>query len=158
MRQAVRAIMIKDQDMLAMHRNKFGKVFYELVGGGIGVGETAEEALNREVREETSLKIGNIKMVFVEEAGKPYGNQYIYLCEYVGGEPIMQPSSAEAQINKLGKNIYTPVWLPLEKLDKVPFLSKELQDNILKCLESGFPDEPLVFTSNARYDEMIGAK
>jgi 8-oxo-dGTP pyrophosphatase MutT (NUDIX family) len=157
MRQAVRAIVLRNQEMLVMHRNKFGKIFYELVGGGIDPNETAEEALRREVREETSLRLGNIKLVFEEEAGKPYGTQHIYWCEYLGGEPVMLPNSTEEKINQLGKNLYTPVWLPVEKLPKVPFFSVELQRQIIYALASGFPEKVIHFSSEARYDEMIGS-
>ena len=44
MRTAVRAIVIKDQSLLVMHRNKFGQEFYALVGGGVDYGESAEQA------------------------------------------------------------------------------------------------------------------
>ena len=67
MRKAVRVIMLRDNNMLAMHRNKFGQQYYALVGGGIDSGETPEQALVREVKEETSLNISRYRMVFVEE-------------------------------------------------------------------------------------------
>ena len=139
-----------------MHRNKFGHVFYELVGGGIDPLESHEKALRREVKEETSLELGNLRLVLVEQAGKPFGTQYIYLSEYVGGEPVMQSNSDEAEINKLGQNLYTPVWLEVSQLPKVAFLSKQLQERLIAGFESGFPTKPEEFSSNAEYSEMVG--
>jgi 8-oxo-dGTP pyrophosphatase MutT (NUDIX family) len=156
MRQAVRAIVVRDKQLLAMHRNKFGHVFYELVGGGIDPLESHEQALRREVKEETSLELGNLRLVLVEQAGKPFGTQYIYLCEYVGGEPVIQSNSDEAEINKLGQNLYTPVWLEVSQLPKVAFLSKQLQERLVAGIESGFPEKPEEFSSNAEYSEMVG--
>ena len=40
----------------------------------------------------------NPRLVFVENAGDIYGMQYIYLCEYVGGEPALNPESDEYAI------------------------------------------------------------
>ena len=141
MRKAVRAIVIKDDALLTMHRNKFGEEYYTLVGGGIDVGETAESALYREVDEETSLKIANPRLVFIEQAGDPYGVQYIYLCDYVSGEISLPSTSDEAKINALGQNLYTPMWLPVKDLPNVPFLSERLKAVLIDTLLHGFPDK-----------------
>lgn len=45
MRRAVRAIIIKDKQLLVMHRNKFGTEYETLPGGNIEVGETPEQAV-----------------------------------------------------------------------------------------------------------------
>lgn len=142
MRKAVRAIIIKDNKLLTMHRNKFGQAYYTLPGGGIDFGETAEETLKREVREETNLHVTNHRLVFVEEAGDPFGTQYVYLCEVSGDDMRLQEDSDEAKINQLGQNLYKPHWLPLEKLAKSTFLSDKLKDAILKAVREGFPDKP----------------
>jgi ADP-ribose pyrophosphatase YjhB (NUDIX family) len=146
MRKAVRAIIIRGDDMLVMKRNKFGHEYYALVGGGIDHGETAEQSLYRELAEETGLKIGTARLVFIEEAGDPYGTQYIYLCEYVGGEPALRPDSIEAQIHADGKNLYEPGWLPLKDLPASNFLSERLKKAIMKALGDGFPEKPVDIT------------
>ena len=79
MRYASRAVVIKDNQLLLMHRNKFGMEYYALVGGGVDPGETPEQALYREVTEEASITIANERLVILEDAGKMYGIQYIYL-------------------------------------------------------------------------------
>lgn len=146
MRRAVRAIVMKDDHLLVMKRNKFGQEFYALVGGGIDLGETAEQALAREVAEESGIRIANPRLVIEEDAGDMFGMQYIYLCDYAGGEPVLHESSEEAKINALGRNLYLPMWLPLADLPKVTFLPKELQRLLVENLPGGFPDEPLRLT------------
>lgn len=141
MRQAVRAIVIKDGKLLVMHRNKFGQEYDTLVGGGIDPGETPVQALVREVYEETGLHIANPRQVFVEEAGDPYGTQHIFLCDYVGGEPALHPHSDEAKINKLGANLYVPRWLVLEELPAAPFVSERLKVKLLDAIKNGFPSQ-----------------
>lgn len=143
MRKAVRAIVIKDDKLLVMHRNKFGHEYYALVGGGIDFGETAEQSLIREITEETGLAVNNPRLVFIEEAGEVFGIQYIYLCEYVSGEPKLRPDSIESKIAADGQNLYTPMWLPIKNLPSIPLLPDVLKTALLDGLKNGWPDEPI---------------
>ncbi len=142
MRKAVRAIVIKDGMLLVMHRNKFGTEYDTLPGGNIEVGETPEQALVRELDEETMITISNPVFTYLEEAGDPYGNQYIFVCQYVSGEPQLRPDSEEEHINKLGQNLYKPQWVALNELADKPFVSEKLKHTILAAVEQGFPTEP----------------
>jgi 8-oxo-dGTP diphosphatase len=142
-RQAVRAIVIKDGQLLVMHRNKFGTEYDTLPGGGVEIGESPEAAVIRELAEETSIVVSNQQLVFIEEAGDPFGTQLIYLCDYVSGEPKLADDSEEAHINKLGQNLYEPKWVPLASLPGLPFLSEKLKTTILTAVEKGFPQTAL---------------
>lgn len=150
MRKAVRAIIIKDGKLAVMHRNKFGKEYDTLPGGNIELGETAEQALYREVQEETMMTFRNPRLVFIEHADPIYGDQYIYLCDYISGEPQLHPDAEEGHINKLGQNLFTPEWLPLDKLTEAPFLSKDLRSHLLSALANGWPSVPEEFTSTSQ--------
>ena len=143
MRKAARAIVIRDDELLIMHRDKFGTKYDTLPGGNIEVGESTEEAVRRELREETGLDVGSCRLVFIEDAGEPYGTQYVYLCDYIGGEPQLAPESEEAAINKLGKNLYKPMWVSLAELSDRPFKSETLKQHILTAVADGFTQEPL---------------
>lgn len=147
MRTAVRAIIIKNDNLLVMNRNKFGTVYDTLPGGNIEVGETPEQALYREVQEETMVEFANPRLVFIEHAGQLYGDQYIFLCNYLRGEPQLHPQSEEISINELGKNLYKPMWLPFSKLATAPFLSDKLQQRLLEGHNNGWPEKPVEFTS-----------
>lgn len=84
MRKAVRAIVIRNDQILVMKRQKFGQLYHTLVGGGIDHGETPEQALRRELYEETGLEIASPQLVYVEEAGDPFGTQFVFLCQICG--------------------------------------------------------------------------
>lgn len=142
MRQAVRAIIIRDNHLLVMHRNKFGTEYDTLPGGNIEMGESAEQALYREVHEETMIHFESPKLVLVEESGHPYGTQFVYLCHYVSGEPVLHPESEEAKINVLGKNLYEPRWVELSKLPDMPFVSERLKRAVVHGAKHGFPEQP----------------
>jgi ADP-ribose pyrophosphatase YjhB (NUDIX family) len=147
MRQASRAIIINDDKLLVTKRNKFGSEYYILVGGGVEIGESLEQAMYRELQEESGVEVANPRLVFTEDAGDMYGLQHIFLCEYVSGEPALHPDSIEAKISAQGQNTYTPMWLPLSEVATVPFRSDKLRRAILDGLKFGFPDQPVDITN-----------
>lgn len=143
MKHAVRAVVTNNNQMLVMKRNKFGKEYYTLVGGAVEMGEGLETALRRELMEESSLQVGRVQLIFVEEADAPYGTQYVYWCEYQGGDVVLGADTVEAEINKAGKNTYEPMWLPIAELANVNFVSKSLKEALMNSFQHGFPNEPM---------------
>lgn len=141
-KKAVRAIVINGDKLLTMKRNKFGSQYYTLIGGGVDLGEDLETALRRELREETGFELNSARLVFVEDAGELYGEQYIYLCECSGDKPTLAADSEEAAITAIGQNTYEPIWLPLTKISEVTFRSSSVRDALLEAIRSGFPDTP----------------
>jgi dihydroneopterin aldolase len=59
-------IIAPDGDVLLVQSKKWHDL-YSIPGGKIEIGETREEALHREVREETGLKVKNIRFALVQE-------------------------------------------------------------------------------------------
>ena len=140
MRKTARAIVVSEDNLLLMYRNKFGYEYFSLIGGEIEIDESPEETAIREVSEESSLVVDSPRLVMIENAGKMFGVQYIYLCQYVSGSPVLRPDSIEAQISQKGDNIYKPVWVKLAELDNINLLPSILKESIIKYLDSGFPD------------------
>jgi 8-oxo-dGTP diphosphatase len=149
MRKASRAIVIYNQSILLMKRNKFGQIYYCLPGGGIDPGETADQAVLREVKEEASLTVVNPHLVYLEEPGDPYGTQYIFVCDYQDGEVKISPDSIEAKLNAVGNNTFETMWMPISKFAGLPFRSTTLQNELLKAFSEGFPAEPKQIRSQA---------
>ena len=147
MRTAARAIIILNGKLLVMHREKFGKSYDTLPGGNVRGHETPVDALNRELVEEIQLQLSNPRLVFIEHAGHPYGDQYHYLCEYVSGEAHILPGSEEDVLNRMGQNLHQPVWVDLKELPKRTFRTPELKGHILTALKQGWPVAPVEFHS-----------
>ncbi len=142
MRIAIRAIVTNENKMLVMKRNKFGKQYYTLIGGGVDMGEGLESALRRELHEEAGLEVGRVQLIFIEDPGEPYGVQYVFWCEYKGGEPKLSETAAEYEISKAGLNTYEPMWLPIAELPNVNFVSGSLKQALIRSFQVGFPSEP----------------
>lgn len=136
----MRAIVVREDRTLVMHRNKFGLEYYTLIGGGVDTGETLEQALKREIQEETGFTLLSSRLVFVEQGGSLYGPQHIYLCEVAGQQPALGPQTEEAQTARYG-NLYEPMWLELQKLNTLPFRSERLRQAILYCSSYGWPKD-----------------
>ena len=144
MATAVRAIIIQNNKILLMRRNKQGGDYYTLVGGAVKANESAEQALVREVKEESGLDVTHARLVFIEEHPAPHNEQQIFLCEIVPREAVaIQDFTEEAMLNKLDYNTHEPVWTPANRFSSVPFRTPQLQDAICKALLKGFPAEPI---------------
>lgn len=144
MAKAVRAIIIEGDKILVMHRNKQGSEYFTLVGGRIDGHETPEQALKREIKEETGLEMTGCRPVFSEDHAEPYNSQIIYLCEVAPHQNVsIQDSSEEGFLNRIGINVHTPVWAELKAFASLPFRTPQLQQAILDGLKNGFPNEPI---------------
>lgn len=140
---AARAIVIENGQMLVMKRIKQGVEYYTLVGGRLNAGESPEQALIREVKEETGLDVVKAQLVFTEKHPEPYNDQYIFLCEVAPhGELEVQSHSEEAFMNKIDINVHQPVWVKTSMFSRLPFSTMKLQKAISEALVNNFPPEP----------------
>lgn len=81
-------MILNNDKFLVMHNNGVKKDLWELPGGRMDFGETAEETLKREILEETGLVVRPIKLLdtwnLVDENYQITG--IIYLCQLEEGE------------------------------------------------------------------------
>lgn len=144
MRKAARTIIIEGKKMLVMYRNKNGDEYFTLVGGQINQGESPEDAVKREVKEETGLKVIDAQLVFIEEHAGNLNDQYIYLCKVAPHDSVsVSEYSEEGLMNRVGVNIHKPVWVRISHFDKLPFRTPGLQRAISAAIEEGFPNKAL---------------
>ena len=84
----VKALIVRDDKFLVMHNNGIKADLWELPGGRMEFGETAEETLKREIMEETGLIVSPIKLLDTWNLIK-VDHQItgiIYLCSIEEGE------------------------------------------------------------------------
>jgi ADP-ribose pyrophosphatase YjhB (NUDIX family) len=142
--KAARAIIIENGKILVMRRNKYGSEYFTLVGGRANDGESIEQALVREVKEETGLDVVGYRLVFFEKHPAPYNEQYIFLANVAPHDSVaIQDTSEEGRMNRLDANTHHPGWADTRYLSELEFRTPQLLHAIVEGLKKGFPEEPV---------------
>lgn len=126
---SARGIVLHDNKILLMHRIKQGKEYYVLCGGKVENNENAEQACTREILEETTLHVLPTQELF--RFSENNQNQIVFLCQYLSGTP--QLSGEETQ-RASTDNIYNPVWIDIDILDRLPIKPHQIKEYLLRFL------------------------
>lgn len=89
---AIIVLIYRGDKILMVHARNFKGDFYGLVAGFVETGETLEHAVRREVMEETSLTIRNLKYFSSQPWPYPCGLMVGFTAEYESGELKLQES------------------------------------------------------------------
>lgn len=107
--------------LLGKRKGGLGDGTWALPGGHLEFGESFEQCAAREVLEETGLCVSNITCgpytndIFLKNS-KHYITIYT-IADYQAGEPlVMEPNKCEAWQWFSGRNLPTPLFLPLHNL------------------------------------------
>lgn len=100
---AAHGIIRKENKILVTRRslnNEYKPGLWDVPGGKIEAGETVEEGLRREIREESNLEvhIRKIEYAYTNLDGLPK-SQYVilvYVCDYKSGEVSLSPEEHDA--------------------------------------------------------------
>jgi 8-oxo-dGTP pyrophosphatase MutT (NUDIX family)/predicted nucleotidyltransferase len=120
LRPAVYAIIVHDSRVLLMKMRHSGK--YHPPGGGISVGERAEDALKREIREETGLEVEVERLAHFEELFfyyDPSETAYHGLHLYYVCRPKTLTLLDDTQVNDEAAE--KPRWVSLQDLEAQQF-------------------------------------
>ncbi len=147
MNKSARAIVIENNRILIMRRLKAGNQYYTLVGGGVKEGETLEQGVVREVKEETGLDVTSSQLVYVELHPEPYAEQYIFLCTVGphGNDIALSDDSEEKKLadHSMQGNVHTPLWVDINSFKHLAFRTPQLQEAISIAFKKGFPKTPI---------------
>lgn len=82
------AIILKNSQVLLIHRHKGDEEYWVFPGGGIEEGEDRLHAALREVKEETSLNVVNVlDQQTYADSDDPAFKHFFIVCELEDGEP-----------------------------------------------------------------------
>jgi 8-oxo-dGTP diphosphatase len=110
-RKRAAAVIMRDGRLLMVHersRRSGGGEWWTLPGGGIEPGETPEEAVRREVFEETGLVVGDAR--YVLEMPYPSGMTSVFAVTVADGEPRLGADDG------MGPEMVGLDWLPAPEL------------------------------------------
>jgi phosphoglycolate phosphatase len=120
----VGALIFKDADKVLMVRTHKWSNLWGIPGGKVKWGEASEEALRREVKEETNLDIGDIKFVLVQDcihSKEFYRDAHFvllnYTCRCVGRPNVkLNDEAREFRWVSVAKARVLPINAPTRKL------------------------------------------
>jgi len=116
-RVAIGAVVIEGDKVLLVRRNQNpAKGLWAIPGGSVKLGETLQEAAEREIKEETGITIRAKTPCYtfdVIERDEQLGIRFHYVivdltADYVSGEPVAGDDASEAR------------WVPLNGLEDLP--------------------------------------
>ena len=106
---AIIVLINRGNDLLLVHARNFKTDFYGCIAGFVETGESLEEAVRREVMEETQIEIKNLRYFKSQPWPYPCGLMVGFFAEYKSGELALQDS----ELSKGG-------WFSKENLPTIP--------------------------------------
>ena len=113
--EVVAAIIVDSGHVLATERSGEWAGYWEFPGGKIERGETAEEALKREIHEElaTDISVGRLLTTIDYDYPHFHLRMHCYLCRIISGHPTLLEHEAAC-------------WLSLDELNNVRWLPADV--------------------------------
>lgn len=144
-RTAGRALLIQDDQVLAVKYRGDGDVFYALPGGGQEPGEPLHENVRRECREELGIEVQVGDLAFVREWIDPTRNvhqiEFIFECS-----PCKRIEHVESQVPDGGQ--IGIEWLPIADLSRYCLYPLDMRE-LLQHRVTGRANAPVYLGSGA---------
>ena len=121
-RVSVRAIIIYENKLVSMYREKGDRIYYTFPGGGKEENETELECAKREVLEEFGIFIEPIKKVYTYESSRSV--EHFYLANWTGGE-FGTGEGEEYQENQTN-GVYIPKLIDILEIPNLPLMPPEV--------------------------------
>ena len=144
MRVRVAGIIPMEDGFALMHRtgNKISGIldYHVFPGGGLEEGETLEEGVSREIKEEFGIEVKAKEKIYEYEFQRE-GNvqkEYFFLCEYLSGEfgtgdgPEFNNDPKYADRGK-----FIPEIIKRENLEKINLLPPEIRNKFIEDVKNG---------------------
>ncbi len=134
MQKRVRGILIKDGIIALIKRTRDGETFYVFPGGGVEEGETDEDALKREMKEELGVDISVKALIAKQKFGRIKSKEcmnFFYICDNKGGK-FGTGKGPEYTAGNGYEGLHEPVEIPSNEVSKLDLRPADVKDLILK--------------------------
>lgn len=129
----VGAVIVKHGEILLVKHEKDGRTYWLLPGGGQEFGETAAQALERELKEECGLNVKCGQLLFMAESLPPDKHRQVmnltFLAELVSGEAHLAEKDSE--------RLKGVAWVKKDQLSKLTFFP-DFRDALLAQWDCDF--------------------
>src|SRR5512140_2385476 len=112
-----RAIVIRNRHIALIKRQRDGRIYYVVPGGGMEAGENPEQTAIRESREELGLEVAIERLLAkVTYHGR---EQFYFLARVKGGHFGTGKGPEMTGKYPPERGTYTPVWMPLSEIENI---------------------------------------
>jgi NAD+ diphosphatase len=125
---AMMVLVTRGRELLLARANRFPNAMYSSLAGFVELGESIEDCIHREVREEVGVEVDNLVYFSSQSWPFPHSLMIAFTAEYAGGD--MRPCDAEIADAK---------WFSLDALPQLPSpvsISRKLIDATIARLRS----------------------
>jgi NAD+ diphosphatase len=128
---AMMVLVTRDREVLLARANRFPNAMYSALAGFVEPGETIEDCIHREVREEVGIEVTDIEYFASQSWAFPHSLMIAYTARYAGGE--LRPDGLE---------IADVQWFDVDGLPNLPTtvsISRRLIDSTVVRLRAQSP-------------------
>ncbi len=124
---AIMVAIIKENQILLANNSTFPSGFFSVLAGFVEPGETLEECVSREVKEEVGLEVQNITYFNSQPWPFPDSLMIAYTAEYAGGDIVVD-----------GKEIAHAEWFTADNLPKRPAGNLSIAGRIIDWFQENY--------------------
>lgn len=129
-RISVRGIIINKDEIYFIHRIKNDEEYYVFPGGGLEEGETMNEGLIRELKEEINVKVNIIKELYKLEREESI--EYYILCKHISGKFGISNGPEYVSLEYKDNGKYIPCSININNLTNYNIVPKAIKDALIK--------------------------
>ena|SRR3989344_5550727 len=113
-------IVIRHHQVLLIHRLNHGREYYVFPGGHRRISESGEDAVIREVYEETAVRVIDPRLIFKYPDPDYHITHFHYLCRWKSGTKLKMLGEEKDQdpVN----DIYQPLWMDTNQVSLLNLL------------------------------------
>ena len=139
----VAGIVMMNDGVVFMHRknvirNKDYQEYYTFPGGHLEEGETLEEGVIREIKEEFGINVKVVRKLYELENDRVNMKEYFFFCEYIDGEfgtGDGEEFSSNPEYKDSGE--YIPEIVKRENIPGLILLPLEIKEKFVQDLQEG---------------------
>lgn len=117
MRVRAGIVLIQDDRVALIERNRAGLHYFVFPGGGVEAGESVEQAALREALEELGIEVAIKQKIAEVQLGRA-SRQIYFLVHQIGGEfgSGRGEEYTDSDPDDPGEGTYFPIWMKIEEL------------------------------------------